>query len=455
MAFTPERLLHSLTQLKPSLVKHGSDKRCLVAFSGGLDSSVLLHALMSLCQVKHLACHIEAVHIHHGLHQEADHWADHCQGVCDHFGIKMHLLKVNANAEKGESPEAAARQARYSALASLIDNGDLLLLAHHQDDQAETLLLQLLRGSGPRGQAGMPAMTSFAGGDILRPLLDTKRSDLADYAHAHDLRWIEDQSNDDTRFDRNFLRHRIMPLLKERWPAASKTLSRAASHQAEASQLLGVLAESDCAMVQGSNADVLSVNALLGLDNARQRNVLRYWLHDQGFSQPASVHLDNICTEVLQATNDSMPCVHWPGTEVRRYRDDLFAMRPLQEHDTQACYRWNMKQSLTLPDLAGKLCSRPVSGQGLKAALCQSMPVTVRFRQGGESCQPVGRDHHHELKKLFQEVGLAPWERSRVPLIYLGDQLAAAVGLCLCQPFQALDSEPGLEVEWHQSRNQM
>lgn len=459
--------------------------RYWVAYSGGLDSHVLLHALAALRE--RLPASVHAVHIDHGLQSAARHWSRHCAEVCAALNIPYLSLSVHAAPAPGESPEAAARAARYTALAALIEPGDCLLTAHHQDDQAETLLLQLLRGAGAHGLAAMPHCVGFGKGTHARPLLDYPRAALRAYAEHRHLHWVDDQSNLDSDFDRNYLRHEIMPRLYARWPAAARTLTRSASHAAQAAQLLDVLAEMDLHAVEippvpplkkggenkfpplqkgsdtkspplkkgggggiclqkGSGEGILSITALRALDKTRQRNLLRHWLHLLNLPLPNAVHIDHIMHDIIDVAHDKISCVRWPGAELRRYRDLLYAMPPLAPHDPNARLAWDMQAPLTLPD-ATQLTATPTHGAGIKKSLLGGGAVSVCFRQGGERCKPAGKKHTRELKKLLQEQGIPPWQRERVPLIYIHDQLAAVGGLWVCQSFNAAQDEVGLQIE--------
>lgn len=438
-----KRLLDALNRLPPA--------RCWwIAYSGGCDSTILLHALAALHPFLPAGLALRAVHVDHGLSRHSAAWAAHCEAACAALDIPCQTLRVNASASPGESPEAAARQARYRAIAALIEPGDGLLTAHHQDDQAETLLLQLLRGAGAHGLAAMPVHAPFAKGFIARPLLGFARDELAARAAQHDLSWVDDPSNFDTGFERNYLRHEIMPRLKQRVPACAAILSRTAAHMAEAAALLDELAEGDLQTVHGSRPDTLSVAGLLRLSEARRRNVLRRWFKVLTLPAPWAAHLARIETDVLAAAEDSTPCVRWPGAEVRRYRGLIHALSPLPPHDPGAILAWDTAQPLTLPD-GSLLTARAVKGGGLKASLCHNQAVTVRFRQGGEQCRPAGRGHTHELKKLFQEQGIPPWQRDRIPLVCIGDRLASVADLWVCEPFQAKGDEKGVVVEWNDS----
>ncbi|MGB5443818.1 MAG: tRNA lysidine(34) synthetase TilS, partial [Gammaproteobacteria bacterium] len=315
------------------------------------------------------------------------------------------------------------------------------------DDQAETLLLQLLRGSGVNGLAAMPRLCELGRGHLLRPLLAFTRRQLHVYAEANGLRWIEDPSNRDPAFDRNFLRAHIFPVLQERWPAASAALSRSAAHCAEAAGLLQQLAGRDLVDIQGGGRDRLSLAGLARLPQQRQRNVLRHWIRQTTATMPSTAVLARICNDILHSRRDAAPCVRWGGHELRRYRDDLYLLKQRPEADSSNVIEWQLPLPLCLPDAGGVLNARPETGRGIRASAAGS-GVRVSWRRGGERCLPAGRGQHHTLKKLFQERGIPPWERSRIPLIYIDDQLAAVAGLWVCEPFHARPFEPGLLIDW-------
>ncbi|MEW6648345.1 MAG: tRNA lysidine(34) synthetase TilS [Pseudomonadota bacterium] len=412
--------------------------RYVVAYSGGLDSHVLLHAL------SRLGVTLAAVHVHHGLSRNADLWAEHCRTQCAALQVPCTVVRVQVR-HGGSGVEAAARDARYAALVQALGAGEMLLTAHHQDDQAETLLLMLMRGAGIAGLAAMPAVRPFGPGLLGRPLLGLPRAVLHDYAVAHALSWVDDESNFDTGLDRNYLRHEVLPVLRRRWPALERTLARTAAHLAEAGELMAGLAAADLATAHGSRAGTLSVAALNSLAVARRRNLLRHWLRDLGLPLPDTAHLHRIEQEVLPARPDAGPRVDWPGAEVRRYRDDLYAMAPLASvPDTELS--WDLAQPLPLPD--GRcLVAAPAVGGGVSVKRLAAARVTVRFRAGGERCAPVGRGHGHELKKLFQEAGVPPWERERVPLLFVGDALAQVVGYWTCASHAAAPGEEALSCD--------
>ncbi len=432
-------------QILAALRRLPTPRRYLIAYSGGLDSTVLLHLLAS--QRDALPAPLAAVHIHHGLQAHADGWLDHCMAQCTALAVPCQALRVSVARDSGEGLEAAARRARYRAIAGVMAPGDMLLTAHHQDDQAETLLLQLLRGSGVAGLAAMAPRKPFASGWHARPLLDFSRVQLHAYAEAKQLQWIDDPSNFDTSLARNQLRQKVMPLLHEHTPAVAATLSRSARHCAEATQLLVELAEIDLPAAHGSRAGTLSVRALLVLSPARQRNLLRHWLQVAGYPLPDSRHLQCLSDEVLPAKPDGMPLVEWGGAQVRRYRDDLYVMAPLPPVPVSAL-PWDLTAPLPLPGGTGMLTAQSREGKGLAAERLIGCRVEVRFRAGGEHCRPAGRHESHELKKLLQEQGIPPWERARLPLLFVDSELAQVGNLWCCEPFAAQPGEKAIVVEW-------
>lgn len=437
----------TLEDLSARLRFRANPPRYWIAYSGGLDSHVLLHLCAWLREQTPGGPAFTAVHVHHGLHLQADAWAAHCERTCRDLNIPFFLLTVAACSKPGESPEEAARSARYRALQSLISPGETVLTAQHRDDQAETLLLQLMRGAGLAGLSAMPEYAEFGRGFLMRPLLHHSRQELQTYAQAHDLKWIEDPSNLDLGYDRNFLRHRVIPLLEERWPGLNKALGRTAGHCAEAQRLLKDLAADLCQAVRRPEGG-LGVERLKSLRASDQRLVLRSWLHDAGYRMPPAVILERILHEVLPAAPDRMPKVTWSEGEVRRYRDGLFALRPRPPLDPAAVMPWDGSSVLELPADNGSLGVSMGVGAGVDPRRWKRDSITVRYRRGGEACRLTGRTGAHTLKKLFQEAGIPPWLRERAPLIYVGEELAAVAGWWVCEPFAAGPDESGIVIRW-------
>lgn len=421
-------------------VKNGFNNTYWVAYSGGVDSHVLLHLLAALRT--HYPVKMKAIHVHHGLSVFADDWVDHCAKICEAIDVTLITRTVQV-ADKNK--EESARNARYAVFAEQMMQNDILLTAHHQDDQAETLLLQLVRGSGLKGLSGMPMVKSFFKGIHARPLLNFSRQVLLEYAIQNQLCWIDDESNDNPHFVRNFLRHEVLAILKKRWPSISQTLSRVALHCSEAQNLLDAMSVDVLDYIKGSVPDTLSVKKLNALDDARQKQALRLWLTQLNFPNPSMKKLQQIQKSVLQAREDKCPHLVWGEVEMRRYRDNLYVMKKLLPLDFSQEFNWNLAESLIIPRV-GILNATPVEGQGIRAEVEK---VSVRFRQGGERCQLLGRTNHHTLKKLFQMAGIPPWQRSRLPFLYVNDELVGVAGFFIDQNFVAKNGEKGVLINFN------
>jgi tRNA(Ile)-lysidine synthase len=440
VSFSPAILASRFKQLEEIA---GKPLRYVIALSGGLDSTVLTHALANL---KHhdeyyAGVPVLAIHVDHGLQPDSVGWSEQCRKIAAAFEIDFRSLVVNVQMESGKGPEASAREARYSALYAELRHGDWLLSAHHREDQAETLLLNLIRGSGPAGVAGIGSLRRFGPGWLVRPMLDVNRADIQQYASDENLRWVEDPSNTDRRFDRNFLRHEVLPRLKSRWPDIAARLQRSAGHAGEASQLLVELAEIDIEAL-GSRTARLPIDALSELSAARQRNVIRYAVRDLGLSTPSASQLERVMNEVIPARVDAQPLVTWPGASVRRYRNGLYLLPENLADAIESCELAGTELELG-PGL-GVLRFEPGADIGLSTELVDG-GLSVKPRAGGERFLPYGQSHTRELKKLLQEEGVVPWMRDRLPLVYSGDRLLAVGDLWL-----AADAvtEPGVAVRW-------
>lgn len=425
------------TQLQQQLSDWPGHDSIHVAFSGGMDSHLLLHAVGSIRS--HLQVPVEALYVDHQLQSQSAEWGEHCRVVCDALGLPFKLLRVEIDRSSGESLEAAAREARYRALRSELGVNGLLLTAHHQDDQAESLMLQLLRGAGPHGLAAMPKIARFGSGWHGRPLLGLTRDQIEAYAVAERLEWIEDDSNRSERFDRNFLRHQIFPQLKARWPSVTATIARSAELCAEAVGHLDGLAET---LLQQARpvGPTLSVPALSNMDCPSQRLLLRHWIQSHGMRPPDRKVLQRIPDEVLNAAADRQPLVNWPEGEIRRYRERLYLMSPQEPAPRGIVLSWKPARPLRLPSNLGELEMKP--------AAVTTGELTVRFRSGGESCRPVGRDHGKSLKQLMQEAGVLPWMRDRVPLVYAGDELVMVAGVARCGSDYWEQYSSGATIHW-------
>ena len=409
-----------------------------VGYSGGLDSSVLLHALAASPAARERG--LRAWHVHHGLHPDADAWAAHCAQVCAGYGLELTVSRVSVARDGGDGPEAAARAARHAAFAAGLGAGETLALAHHRDDQAETLLLRLLRGSGPDGLAAMREWRDCGRGRLWRPLLALPRAALEAYAREHALRWIDDPGNDEERYDRNFLRHRALPLLRERWPQASAALAQSARLQEEAAGLLDSEDAAALAQVRSLDPQALSRSGLRTLAPARRARVLRRWIAALALPPLPAQGVARIERELLPARADAQAQFAWNGAVVRAWRDVLYAQtqRPPLPHDWRA--GWDGREPLALPD----------GGHWrLDGAAGFDAPLIAHARAGGERIALPGRAHRHSLKHALQALGVPPWERERLPLLADADgEVWAAGDLLYSARMDAWLRERGARLEW-------
>ena len=440
MSFGPRWLADRLGQLLPGFPA----LPVCVAFSGGADSTALIAALAELPR-QPLA--LRAVHVDHRLQPQSRRWAAHCRRVARSLGVSLTVRTATVARRRGESPEAAARTARYRLLAEELADGEALLTAHHQDDQLETVLLQLLRGAGVAGLAAMPAVAPFARGLLVRPLLSLPRAALSAWVHERALRWVEDESNAHTRPDRNYLRARVLPVLRERWPSVAATVARTARHAAEAQRLLDALGEADAAAA--SFGARLSARVLRRLPADRRRNALRFWVVASGYLPPPSTRLEELAGPLLTARQDAQPFVAWEGALVQR-NGDLLSLRSMAPPESPAAaavdpaapglagteWRWGQRRSCLLPHPFGRLTLRrdrrgPIDLDALAPAL------TVRTRRGGERLRPVRGGPRRALKSLLQEAQVPVGERAQLPLVFAGTQLVAAADLWLDESVRA------------------
>ncbi|MCI0668499.1 MAG: tRNA lysidine(34) synthetase TilS [Methylococcaceae bacterium] len=411
----------------------------LIAYSGGLDSTVLVH-LCAQGAAEENRGRLLAVNVNHGIHPQSGHWAVHCKTTCAGLDVRCRVLSLNLVAKPVRNLEETARTARYDALLRLMTEGTVLLTAQHRDDQAETILLQLLRGGGLQGLSGMPESIAFGPGILHRPLLKVSRSSIQAYADLHGLKWIDDPSNLDTVHDRNYLRHEIIPRIRSRWPGMDKTLARSGKHCAEAQKIVDAQGESWFESVIERSRNTILISKLSEFDEARKRLILRHWIRRSGYRSPSQVKLQRIISEAIPAARDRFPRIQWDEAEVRRYRDKLYLLTPIGKFDRDRVTRWSICSPLPIPELSGTLeCRSPDRHPDFP-----TKDVSVRFRKGGERCRLPGRQGTRSLKKVFQELAVPPWERDRIPLIYFKDELAAIGDRLVCAPFHEL----GLEFRW-------
>jgi tRNA(Ile)-lysidine synthase len=431
----------------------------LVGLSGGVDSVVLLHLFSEFAP--RYSWQLAAIHVHHGISANADRWAEFCTDLCARLEIPLHVERVDIAPLRAHGVEAAARRLRYAAFTR--QTCDYVALAHHADDQVETLFLQLLRGAGVRGASAMPLLSACTGTHkVIRPLLHCTRDQIVEYAGTHDLHWIEDESNADEIYPRNFLRHQLLPKLAEKFPAYRETLTRSARHFAEAAELLDDLARLDaqnlsllpCGERAGERGEggefYLAVSALQALNAARAKNLLRYFLHERGAPMPQVVQLDDMLQQLCTAREDAAVCIRFAAEEwqVRRYQGRVYVLRAQRAFERNLVLSWQGEDSLDWPATGARIAFEPTIGQGVSVAKLARAALTLRLRQGGESLRPAANAANRTLKNLLQERHIPPWQRERWPLLYCGETLVCVAGVAIAADYQACENEPGILLKW-------
>ena len=420
-----------------------------MGLSGGVDSVVLLALLRRIAPG--LGLGLQALHVNHGLSPQAGEWERFCRAHCARRRVPFQAVRVHVSGE-GANVEAQARAARYRAFSQC--GSELIALAHHRDDQVETLLLNLVRGSGVHGLAGMPAVRALDDTQdatparrvrLVRPLLGVARSDLLRYARSQRLHWIEDESNRDMRFARNFLRLQVLPLLEQRFAGARETLARSAAHLRDAAAVLDEIALADC--TASGDGRRLELERLCALGDARAANALRHWLTSRGEAPPSLARTREMLRQLTSARADTQPAIDLQRSSVRRFRGwiELVALEPAEtEHGPLP---WNGERSLRLADGA-ELIATPSRGNGISALRLGAGVVTIRHRRGGERIRIAPTGATRTLKNLLQEAGVAPWIRARMPLVYCGERFAWAPVVGVAADFRAAAGERAWEFRW-------
>ena len=412
----------------------------LVAFSGGLDSTVLLHQLVQW-RALHPDVALRAIHIHHGLSPHADSWVQHCESVCAQWQVSLVVERVHLE-DDGLGIEAQARRARYQAFAQTLLPGEVLMTAPHLDDQCETFLLALKRGSGPAGLSAMGENSPFAGTQLIRPLLAQTREALEAWARQHELCWIEDESNQDDTYDRNFLRLRVTPLLQQRWPHFAQAVARSAALCAEQESLLDELLASDLADCITAHGTLLLV-PLMMMSDVRRAALLRRWLAGLNAPMPSRDGLERIWQEVALAREDASPSFRLGEYEVRRYQSQLWWVKSVDGQSETVIPWLEWKTPLALP--AGLGSVQLISAGELRMPQADEA-VSIRFKAPG-LLHIVGRNGGRKLKKIWQEQGIPPWRRDTTPLLFYGETLIAAAGVFVTREGAAEDEE-GVSLVW-------
>ena len=427
-----------------------------VAYSGGLDSSVLLHALCQLQKQKKIPHEFElhALHINHGLQPQALEWQEHCQTQAEKRGIIFHTRRVQIDTQQGIGIEAAAREVRYAALFAIAQAValDLILTAHHADDQVETFVLQLLRGAGLAGLTAMPAISKKHANilPIARPLLNRQRRELEAYASKHSLLYIEDFSNQDTRYTRNAIRLNILPMLDKLAPHYRGSILRAIDHLQDTRELVDQISEQDWQMC-ALNKQQIVLSELRRLSSVRARNVLRYWLQKNGLRAPGTKHLQALYQQMLNAKDDGQPLWAYEDIQIRRYKDTLELQDRFSFDDT--AYKtyplqWKGEAELAIPIFNGRLLFKAQSSDqlGIDADWLMQSSLNAKYYHSHARIKLHAKSVHKTLKNIFQQQAIPVWQRQKRPCIYAEEKLIFVPGIGVdCSVPQTLG---GIFLEW-------
>ena len=442
---------HQLVSRAGGLKVHLQASRWVLAVSGGLDSMCLLHALVKLQQDHHCPP-LSVIHINHGLQLQADQWQQLVENQCQAYGLVCfsHKVVLCAQQRRQLGLEATARNARYEVFKQHLQPDEVLLLGQHADDQSETLFLRLLRGAGVAGLRAMPQQRKLGLGCLVRPLLSVRQTDLNDYAKAHGLTWCEDPSNQNSDFDRNYLRHQVMPLLRRRWPALDDRVATVASLMGDTQALLNEVAAADFVLMhkQTKFGECLPCAQIQALSRGRRYNLLRYWMGRQHVPMPDYATMQGIDREFLYSAADRQPHLQLGEWCLRRNQGNLLLMLQTEQSEGPAM-GWNCKITLHMLQAGAIVLPEGKLGltQGAKVGivLTQGDYLERRFRVGGERCKPLGRVHSQSLKKLLQEIKVPAWERDQLPLFYVNGELAMVADLWVNSGFEVTSGGP----TWH------
>jgi len=425
-------------QIKPLL----PNKFC-IAFSGGVDSTVLLHVMKNIIDEK---SQIRAIHINHNIVDNSKAWTKTCKSICKNFGIDIEIISLELT-HNGYGLEAAARDERYERLKEKLYENEYLLTAHHEEDQMETVFLRMARGTGLDGLQGINEKYSFGKGIIFRPMLEVSKASVMDYAKEHQLKWVEDSSNQDTHFDRNFLRKKIIPQFRERWPSIASSVSRLSQLSAQNIKILNQIAEEDIGPM--ANMNELPLAILLDKSFERVNNILRYIIIANGMSIPSMKTLQNGLKEMLDPETDKS-VIAWKGYCIRKYKNNLYFLSNsvLEPNQVDVRIPWEIGKTVNLGENIGTIEATFIHGDGLSIEKCKNK-LTISYRQGGELIKPTGHRINKSLKNLFQENQILPWMRDKIPLIYYQDELVSVADLWFNQNYVASQNEAGFVVNWH------
>ena len=425
-------------QIKPLL----PNKFC-IAFSGGMDSTVLLHVMKNIIDEK---SQIRAIHINHNIVDNSKVWTKTCKSICKNFGIDIEIISLEVT-HNGYGLEAAARDERYEKLKEKLYENEYLLTAHHEEDQMETVFLRMARGTGLDGLQGINEKYSFGEGIIFRPMLEVSKTSVMDYAKEHQLKWVEDSSNQDTHFDRNFLRKKIIPQFRERWPSIASSVSRLSQLSAQNIKILNQIAEEDIGPI--ANMNELPLAKLLDKSFERANNMVRYIILANGMRIPSMKTLQDGLKEMLDPETDKS-VIAWKDYCIRKYKNHLYFLSnsDLEPNKVDVRIPWEIGKTVNLGENIGTIEATFIHGDGLSIEKCKNK-LTISYRQGGELIKPIGHRINKSLKNLFQENQILPWMRDKIPLIYYQDELVSVADLWFNQNYVASQNEAGFVVNWH------
>ena len=439
-------MTYSLSEFNPSIYfkKFDNSNHIVIAYSGGIDSSVLLNIMCA--NKEHLKQSIEVIHVNHGLHEKSSNWEDFCKKECEKYKVTFKSIKIQEDCPKENSVEAWARNMRYKLISKHVKKNDILITAHHKDDQVETFFLQLLRGSGVHGLASMPVIKEFKNGFHVRPFLSFQRNEITKYAKENNISWIDDETNLDINYQRNFLRHNVLPTIDANWLSYRESILRVISHQADSMKIHNEIAQLDMEKISCNDTSNLHVGLIKELSEERKKNLIFFWLKNLNLETPSSKHMKQIISALINSDQQKSPCVNWGNTEVRRYKKFLYASNIVDNHESDIEITWDINSPLMIE--GETLTTIESQGKGLSKECIKDANIIIRYRHGGEKIYTNSLSQSKSIKQLFQERSVLPWLRNKIPLIYINDELAVVPGFCVGRKFSADKNESSLDILW-------
>lgn len=438
-------------QLYVKLKSLKATNNLLVAFSGGIDSKVLLHALANLKQ-QQLIKNIAAIHVNHGLQTAAEQWQKQCEKDCAEYQIPFYTVSLNLSLHHQSNIEAIAREERYKVFQQYLHKEQFLVTAHHLDDQAETLLFRLIRGCGLHGVSAMSetrTLSKEAGNQLIRPMLDLSKQAIEAYAKKNQLTWIEDPSNQDVNFSRNYLRHKVMPVIRQQWPSVTKTFSRFSQIAKQQSQLLDEIAQEDfistSKVLPNHCVYTLDIEKLFFLSSARQKNLLHYWIKKNQKKSSANNEINEIVNQLSAALDGASIQVNVGDGIIRSYQKNLWFIQSHQPANHFEICVWDDIQHMIKLDNDIILQTKITNQIGLRKPL-PNEKVILKPRNGGETCLPDYRNKSTSLKKIYQELGVPPWQREWLPIIYYNEEIVAVPGVFICKDYLTEEGKEALQI---------